>query len=111
MQHEVSKYLEDIIESISRIEEYTQAIKQFAEFKTNKMMYDAVQRRLGIIGEAMWKADKLNKNLPIIEKQKIISLRHILIHDYDLIDPAIVWTILQKHLPQLKQETMKILNP
>ena len=57
-------------------------------------MYDAVERRLAIIGEALWKIDKINPHNNITDKRKIIGLRHILTHDYDLVSPDIIWKIL-----------------
>jgi len=65
---------------------------------------DSVERRLAIIGEALYKADRIAPLLNISDKKKIIGLRHILIHDYDLIDDSTIWMIVQKNLPVLKRE-------
>jgi hypothetical protein len=35
---------------------------------------DAIQRRLSIIGEALWKADELENKLIVTDKKRIISL-------------------------------------
>lgn len=47
-------YLEDILESIKRIDYYTRSTN-FDEFSANPMMSDAVIRNLEIIGEAIKK--------------------------------------------------------
>ena len=44
-------YIEDILEAIEKIEEYTEGMA-LEEFRTNKMVVDAVVRNLEIIGEA-----------------------------------------------------------
>lgn len=58
MSKEIRAYYEDIFFSIERIELHISSIKTFAEFKTAHTVYDAVERRLAIIGEALWKIDK-----------------------------------------------------
>ena len=58
----------------------------------------------------LWKIDKLDKNILITDKRKIIGLRHILTHDYDFVSPEIIWKILTNNLPLLKKEVEEILN-
>ena len=95
MNPESSKYIGDILDSIDSINSYVSEIKTFSEYASNFMMIDAVERRLAIIGEALWKVSKLNKNIKVTDQRKIIGLRHILVHDYDLIDDASIWKIIQ----------------
>jgi len=63
----------------------------------------AVERQLGIIGEAVNKVRKLDPQHPIPEADRIVQFRNRLIHSYDTIDDHFVWPILQKHLPALKR--------
>lgn len=51
MKRDISVYLEDILESIKRIDEYTQNITE-EDFYSNVSIQDAVVRRFEIIGEA-----------------------------------------------------------
>ncbi len=69
-----------------------------------------MERRLSIIGEALWKIDKMDKDAAITDKQRVIGLRHILTHEYDLESVEIIWKIIEKNLPLLKEEVDKILN-
>ncbi len=73
-------------------------------------MIDAVERRLAIIGEAMNQINKKDKSISITNKTKIINLRHILIHEYDLIEDSTIWNIVFHHLPLLKSEASAFLN-
>ena len=57
MKKDQSIFLQDIIESIDRIEEYTSNISK-QDFLGSPQLQDAVVRRLEIIGEAI-------KNLPL----------------------------------------------
>jgi len=109
MNPEQYKFLYDILDSINTIETYIADVKSLAEYKKDAKTIDAVERRLAIIGEALWKADKIENLNSITNKSKIIGLRHILVHDYDLIDDEAIWTICKKYLPILKQEVDSIL--
>lgn len=80
MKHNVAKYMEDIVLSVDDIYSYLSDTTSEETFLQNRMLYDAVCRRFGIIGEAMFQADKLEPQLAITDKKKIIGLRHIIIH-------------------------------
>jgi uncharacterized protein with HEPN domain len=110
MSKEIKAYYEDIQFSINRIEYHIAQIKSIGEFKNAFTVYDAVERRLAIIGEALWKIDKIDKDAAITDKQRIIGLRHILTHEYDLVNAEIIWKIIEQNLPLLKKEVDKILN-
>ena len=49
MSKDIRVYIEDILESIAQVEKYTKKITE-KEFSRNKMLQDAVMRRLEIIG-------------------------------------------------------------
>jgi uncharacterized protein with HEPN domain len=110
MQDEVLKYLDDILFSLNRIEFHLKDIRSFSSFKDAWTVYDAVERRLAIIGEAVWQIDKIDSELQIRDKKKIIGFRHILTHDYDIVSPDIVWRIIQNHLPSLREDITNLLN-
>ena len=110
MSKEIKVYFEDIAFSIERIELPIHNINSFSDFKFAYTVYDAVERRLAIIGEALWKIDKLDKDINITDKRKIIGLRHILTHEYDLVSPEIIWKIIENNLTQLKKEITEILK-
>ncbi len=73
------------------IESHLNGIRSFKEYALNLTVIDAVERRLAIIGEALRKASQLNTNISVSDQNKIIGLRHILVHDYDLINNASIW--------------------
>lgn len=110
MNPDIAKYLEDIRLSIGIIEHHISDVPSFDAYQNEITKVDAVERRLAIIGEALFKADKLDKLLPVSDKAKIIGLRHILVHEYDLIEDATIWNIIHKNLPLLKQEVTTLLQ-
>ena len=101
-----SKYLFDIQSSIHLIELFTQDIYTFEQYMNDIKTQSAVERQLGIIGEA---ANKIRQEDAEILSQikQIVDFRNRIIHSYDNIDANIVWVIIKKYLPILKSEVDK----
>ncbi|OFY38488.1 MAG: hypothetical protein A2X18_03185 [Bacteroidetes bacterium GWF2_40_14] len=98
------KYLSDILQAIELIEDFTESISNYNEFDEDFKTQSAVERQLGIIGEAVNKFDQLFPENSLENAKKIVGLRNRLIHAYDAIDSSMVWAIVKKHLIPLKQE-------
>lgn len=110
MNTSLKKYLEDILLSIDVIQIHIRNIHSSNDYEANLTVTDAVERRLAIIGEAMNQINKRDKTISITDKSKIINLRHVLIHEYDLIEDSTIWNIISYHLPVLKSEVQTLLN-
>ena len=104
MKHSAEKYLEDIRLSILDIETYVKDVKTAYEIEQNQLLFDALCRRFAIIGEAIYQAEKAGFSLALSDKKKIMGLRHIIVHDYDVIRPAEIWMIIVNKVPVLKAE-------
>ncbi len=99
-----------IIDSIEKIESYVED-SEYEDFEDNSMMKDACIRQLGIIGEASNRISDEIKNVnQEIEWRQIIGLRNIVIHQYFGVDNQVIWDIIQYNLPNLKSNTIRILN-
>ena len=110
MKTEIKKFLYDIQESINSIFEYIGKSKDFKEYRKNKLLRRAVEREFEIIGEAMNKILKIDKNLPVKHARRIVDLRNWVIHGYNKVDDVIVWGIITNDLPKLKAEVEKLLD-
>jgi uncharacterized protein with HEPN domain len=110
MNPEVKKYLFDIQESITSIENYLSEKRDFGSYKANKMLRRAVEREFEIIGEALNRIEKIDSSVAISHKKQIISMRNRVIHGYDKIDDEIVWGTIVRHLPILKNEVDKLIS-
>lgn len=110
MQLEIKKYLFDIRESIESIEEYLGDKRDFNIYLADKMLRRAIEREFEIIGEAISRIEKLDSSIEISSKRQIISMRNRVIHGYDKIDNEIVWGIIVRHLPVLKNEIENLLE-
>lgn len=102
--------LEDILEAIQRIEEYTDRM-DIEDFSNSSLHQDAVARNLSIIGEAVKGiSQRTREKYSVIDWRKIAGLRDILIHAYFGIDTEIVWDVVQNKLPELKNQIQKIIS-
>lgn len=102
-------FLSDILTSIEIIEKHLEDTKNRDQYQNNFLVTDAVERRLAIIGEALAKGSKLNSNIKVSHQKQIIALRHIIVHDYDMVDDNTIWAIVKVYLPLLKTEIEELL--
>jgi uncharacterized protein with HEPN domain len=98
------KFLSDILQAIELIESFVVDVKDFDDYLIDRKTQSAVERQLGIIGEALNKFEKLFPDSQISNARKIVGFRNRLIHTYDSVDPSMVWAILKNHLGPLKDE-------
>jgi len=111
MERQLSKSLEDIFRAIVEIEGF---------FEMRPLRYDvyvadiclkrAVERNVTIIVEAMNRILKQEPEIKITAARSIVDTRNYVIHAYDSVTDAIMWGIVVRHLPILKQEVELLLN-
>ena len=104
MSQEARVYLQDILESIQKIQDYTSGIN-FVKFAKDAEMQDAVMRRLEIIGEAVKNiSPELKNHYQDIPWKKIAGMRDVLIHEYAGVLLDRVWQAVERDLPDLKSK-------
>jgi uncharacterized protein with HEPN domain len=104
------KYLSDIVLAINLIEDFTKDILNYKDYVTDLKTQSAVERQLGIIGEAVNKFDTQHPEIELQNARKIVGFRNRLIHSYDSIDNSMVWVIVKRHLTPLKNEVAALLD-
>lgn len=103
-------YLDDILISISRIDEYIGDM-DFIEFKRNYLIVDAVIRNFEIIGEASKNIpESIRLRYPSVPWKKMIGLRNLISHEYFGVDYEMIWTITKESLPQNKIDIQMIIE-
>ena len=101
--------LEYILIAIGNVQKFLEG-KTFEDLCQDKILFYAVVKNIEIVGEA---ANNLTKEMqvqhPEVQWKDVISMRHVLVHDYYSIDARTAWQTAQENLPQLKEQIEKIL--
>ena len=110
MKKEVKIFLQDIKESIDRIEEYTQDMSE-EDFMRSIQTQDAVIRRLEIIGEAVKNIpEDFRSRYPDVPWKQIAGMRDVLIHGYSRVNLERVWKVVKSELLELKLKVSQMLE-
>lgn len=81
----------------------------FEAFYTNLCLRRAIERDIEIIGEAMNRILKSDREIAITNSRKIVDARNYIIHGYDSLSADILWSMVINHLPRLKAEVTALL--
>jgi uncharacterized protein with HEPN domain len=101
----------NILESINRIIEFTEDLKDVEAFHNDHKGYDATIMNFIVIGEMTEKlSDEFKEINSDIEWHKLYGFRNILAHNYFGINRPLIWDIIKNDIPKLKIEIEKILN-
>src|ERR1035437_1931614 len=104
IKREFILYLEDMFQSMQRIEEYLGDL-DFKKFQMTHIVVDAVVRNFEIIGEASRKIPSdIQEEYPDIPWRKMYGLRNLIAHEYFGIDYEMIWEIAKNNLPQNRKD-------
>ena len=104
-------YLLDALIAGRRVARYTQGVS-WDSFREQGVLQDAVLHNVQIVGEAVRKVSaEFRAAHPEIPWERIVGLRHRLVHDYFRIDLEKVWAACQEDLPLLMQQFELLVPP
>jgi uncharacterized protein with HEPN domain len=110
MKRTITLYLNDILEAVSMIEEYTRGLDK-SNFEKDRKVQDAVVRRFEIIGEATKNIpNTFRMKYPEIPWRDLAGFRDVLIHGYFGVDVNRVWGVIEDYLPKLKSQLAEIME-
>jgi uncharacterized protein with HEPN domain len=110
MRHDPQKLYEDIRQAIDEIEVFCHQ-KTIEDFRADRALQLVVERELEIIGEAMARLQREHADLAdqITDANKIVGLRNVLAHGYDILEYEILWDVVVNKLTSLKSEIERLL--
>ncbi len=104
MKHrDIRVFLYDATQACERIIRFT-AERTLDEYLADELLRSAVERQFTVLGEALAQARALDGNLDqrIADLAQIIAFRNRLVHNYEAIDPQLVWAIVRTAIPTLQ---------
>lgn len=105
----VQDQLNDILESIADIKEFTQGMV-FEDFIVDKKTKAAVIRNMEIVGEAVGKLpEHIRSRYPKIPWGDICGIRNKIAHEYFGVDLSVVWQTIEDDLEPLAKTVSQIL--
>ncbi len=111
MPHKSAKLLQDVLDAGEAIRSFVSS-RSLGDFQANLILRSAVERQFEIMGEAMKRLGQVNPALTdrLDSSSRIIAFRNIIAHGYDVLDPAIVWSVIQSDLPKLLDQVEALLS-
>lgn len=104
-----SVYLQHILHCIQRVEDDTRLGYEF--FVASATHQDAVMRNLQIMAESTQRLSESTKAAHShVPWQAIAGFRNILVHDYLGVDLDIIWDVIQRDMPVLKEAVTGMLH-
>jgi uncharacterized protein with HEPN domain len=68
------------------------------------------ERGIEIISEALKRSSVIYPDLPITDLQKIFATRNKIAHQYDIVDPLLLYNIVNKNIPVLIEELKSLID-
>lgn len=109
MRHDPKKLCEDVLQAIDEIQSFSRG-KTFQDFQGDRALQLIVEREFEIIGEAL---TRLRREDPVLAGQikdvdKIIGLRNVLAHGYDVLEHEILWDAVENKVAILKRDILSL---
>jgi len=108
MKREFLDYVDDVIDAMSKAQEFTSGM-DFKKFSKDGKTVFAVTRAIEIIGEAVKKIPtSVRKHYPDVPWKEMAGMRDKLIHEYFGVNLRAVWDTIKKDIPAIKPTFEKI---
>lgn len=102
MKREFLDYVDDVIDAMSKVQKFTEAMGYEDFIKDDKTVF-AVTRAIEIIGEAVKKMPStVRKRYPQIPWKEMAGMRDKLIHEYFGVNLRAIWETAKNDIPAIK---------
>lgn len=107
---EVLTYLQDVLDAINDMEScFVDFPNRYDLFEKDIMRKCVVERKTEIMGEAINRIRKADPSVEIPNARAIIDTRNRIIHAYDNVHPEFLWSLVLRHIPELKKDIERII--
>lgn len=108
---EVLTYLQDVLDAISDLQScFVGFPNRYDLFERDIMRKCVVERKVEIMGEAINRIRKVDPEVAIPNARAIIDTRNRIIHAYDNVQPEFLWSLVIRHIPELKKDIEHIIS-
>lgn len=108
---EVAAFLQDILDAVSDVELFFKDYPmRYDVFEKDYLRRSAVERKVEIMGEAINRIKKADPGIEIPNARAVVDTRNRIIHAYDNVQPEFLWSLVLRHIPQLKKDVERILE-
>lgn len=111
MQRSRSKTLFDVLQAIEEMRAFLVETNK-EQFLESRQLQLAVEREFEIMGEALNRLLRLDEAAfgEIRDAHKIVGLRNVIAHGYDIIDYEIIWDAATKEVGLLQADVERLLE-
>lgn len=103
-------YLQDVLDAINDMQScFVGYPNRYDLFEKDIMRKCVVERKVEIMGEAINRIKKVDPSIVIPNARAIIDTRNRIIHAYDNVQPEFLWSLVLRHIPELKKDIERIL--
>lgn len=111
MDEFIAVYLYDVKRAIEEVESYFVGYPmRYDVFEKDYLRISAVERKAEIMGEAINRILKIQHDFPLPNARAIIDTRNRIIHGYDSVKPEFLWSLVIRHIPNLKNDVEQIIS-
>ena len=107
----IMTYLQDVLDAINDLQScFVGFPNRYDLFEKDIMRKCVVERKVEIMGEAINRIKKTNSSVVIPNARAIIDTRNRIIHAYDNVQPEFLWSLVLRHIPELKKDIERIID-
>ncbi len=103
MRHEKddNALLWDMLDAALAVQKFIQS-RTFRDYQADRMLRNAVERNIEIIGEASGKMSRAFREAhPEIPLQRMTAQRHVIAHEYGELEDELIWKVATVRIPEL----------
>ena len=105
----ILKHLQDVLDAINEMQScFVGFPNRYDLFENDIMRKCVVERKTEIMGEAINRIRKSDPSVDIPNAKAIIDTRNRIIHAYDNVQPEFLWSLVVRHIPELKKDIERI---